>query len=72
VTTLEHWPDRRSWGCRACGEPWPCDQARKNLADDPTVAIYMSIQLHVAMLELPTARPREMYERFIAWTWQTL
>jgi hypothetical protein len=53
VTTLEHWPDRRSWGCRACGEPWPCDQARKNLADDPTVAIYMSIQLHVACSTCP-------------------
>jgi hypothetical protein len=48
VTTLEHCPDRPSWGCRACGEPWPCERARKNLADDPTVVVYMSLQLALA------------------------
>ena len=71
----EHHSGRPSWDCRACGMPWPCANAKVDLAQEfqnfPSVlAIYMSAQMHDALNDL-TAHgeppPLDLYERFLAW-----
>lgn len=71
VTGPEHVPTRPSWDCRSCDRPWPCDPAREHLATTHTrtwVAVYAASQMGDAILDLPTATPAELYERFIRWT----
>ncbi|MEV4196869.1 hypothetical protein [Micromonospora globbae] len=73
-----HVPIRPLWMCRACGQPWPCAEARLLLRveyDQKPVelAIYLSGLYHEATHDLfrlnphdgPT--PRELFERFVAW-----
>jgi hypothetical protein len=75
VQQTEHLHGRPTWDCRACGEPWPCANAKTGLAMEfqrfPSVlAIYMAAQMHDALLDL-TAHgappPPDLYERFLAW-----
>jgi hypothetical protein len=66
-----HRPHRPNWDCIACGEAWPCDPARTDLAatfSRTRLAIYQVAQLTVAAADMPSAPPAELYERFIAWT----
>lgn len=69
----EHVPHRPTWDCLCCGKPWPCDPAREALMQEgngATRGIYLSVQLTVALQDLPTTPSGELYERFFAWTWQ--
>jgi hypothetical protein len=66
--TAGHVPARPSWDCQACGCPWPCDPAREERAGDPTLSIYLSLQLADAASDMPWAPPGELWERFVAWT----
>jgi hypothetical protein len=71
MVTGPHSPARPGWDCAACGEPWPCDPAREHLAvayGRTHLAIVMVDQLGAAAVDMPAARPAELYERFIAWT----
>jgi hypothetical protein len=67
----DHIPDRPSWRCRSCGDPWPCDQARDQLAarmDKVALATHMWAQLDHAFDDQPIGPPAEMFDRFIHWT----
>jgi hypothetical protein len=73
VSGTEHVPHRPTWDCQCCGKPWPCDPAREDLTqegDSITRAIDLSIHLTVAIQDLTTTPTEELYERFLAWTWQ--
>lgn len=67
----EHLPCRPSWDCLACGQSWPCAPAREHLASTHTrtwLAIYAAAQMQDATVDLPTATPAQLYERFLSWT----
>jgi hypothetical protein len=69
----EHVPCRPSWDCWSCEKPWPCDPAREELAtvyDTVTLAQFMAQRVVEAARDLLTTDPAELFERFIAWTWQ--
>jgi hypothetical protein len=71
----EHLSTRPSWDCLACGQPWPCANAKANLQAEfenfPSVlAIYMSSQMHEALVDLighGPIPPADLYDRFLAW-----
>jgi hypothetical protein len=66
-----HTPERPSWDCLACGQPWPCDPAREELKaelDRVSLAIYMWNRLEESVRDLPPTPPAEIFERFIKWT----
>lgn len=67
----DHPPLRPSWECAVDGLPWPCDRAREQLAAEmagTSLAMWMATTMvHVAR-EVPTIRPGELFERFLAWT----
>jgi hypothetical protein len=72
-TATGHAATRPTWKCGSCGEDWPCTSARDKLTHDygperVSLATQMAVQLGRAAGELATATPRELYERFIAWT----
>lgn len=68
----QHSPRRPDWVCTECGRLWPCPQARADLAASlpagTALAEYMAGNLYVAAADLTTITPRELYERFVAWT----
>lgn len=69
-----HLPERPSWDCKFCGEPWPCGPARENLLDeyanDPTgLAVLQWGHLEDWIAETGGQGPmREAWDRFLAWT----
>jgi hypothetical protein len=75
VRHIEHLHDRPTWKCRACGQPWPCANAKARLTDEferfPSVLeIYLTAQMHDAASDLTahgTDPPPDLYERFLAW-----
>lgn len=73
TTVVEHTARRPDWICTGCAADWPCAPAKVNLSEEYGVdrvglAVHMSIQLHRAAGELPTATAGELYERFVKWT----
>ena len=72
---IEHLNGRPSWDCQACGQAWPCANAKIDLTAEfsgfPSVlAIYMTAQMHDALLDMTAhgaAPPPDLYERFLAW-----
>ena len=71
MAPIPHQPERPSWDCDCCGRPWPCDPARERLRAEgagTSLAIMMWSRLEEAMGELPRMEPREVFDRFIAWT----
>jgi len=67
----DHPPVRPSWDCAADGKPWPCDQAREQLAAEmagTNLAMWMATTMVHAAGDMPTILPAELFERFIAWT----
>ena len=72
---IDHLGVRPSWDCVACGQPWPCANAKEELLTEfrnfPSVlAIYMSAQLTEAFDDLSATSghpPPDLYDRFIAW-----
>jgi hypothetical protein len=77
VTGGEHLPQRPSWDCLACEQPWPCDPAREHLTTEFrwmrfSLSVYMAGQYSSALRDLgPTANiPPDLHERFFAWTRQ--
>jgi hypothetical protein len=71
TSAAEHTVERPHWTCRGCGLPWPCENARATLRRSmtgPSLAIYAAAQLDVAVRELPSLSPAELWTRFVAWT----
>ncbi|MEU4554200.1 hypothetical protein [Micromonospora violae] len=77
----QHLPRRPSWLCRVCAATWPCAFARMLLrveyeGDRVALSIYMASQLDDATADLltlnpdPGPDPRELFDRFLAWTAQ--
>lgn len=75
VPLTEHTMTRPSWDCRNCGQPWPCANAKIDLAEEyarfPTATIvYLSTAFDEAGGDLADAAghfPVDLYERFLAW-----
>ena len=66
-----HQPQRPTWDCLACGQPWPCPPARKAIGAELAgfeLKVYMVAQLSVAAADMPAATFDELYTRFIGWT----
>ncbi len=66
------------WACRACGQPWPCAEARLLLKAEfatrpSSLSIYLAGLLYEAMHDLYHLNPhdgpgpRELFDRFVAW-----
>lgn len=75
VPRTEHVAARPSWDCRACGQPWPCANAKIHLAEEyalfPTnLIVYLSTAFDEAGGDLADADghfPVDLYERFLGW-----
>lgn len=66
-----HQPVRPAWTCSACSDPWPCDQARRDLLLDLgwlRLAIYCGALLSVAAGDLADVTPMQLWVRFLEWT----
>lgn len=70
----QHLPQRPSWSCQSCDQLWPCSPARVQLGeayglDRVGLAMYLATLLDQAAAEIGEhVTPRELYERFVAWT----
>lgn len=71
-----HTPQRPVWTCAVCpvDTPWPCPPARVQLAEayagEPlALSVDLGGMLPLAAAEAGITDPRELYERFVAWTW---
>ena len=67
----QHIEERPSWDCRACGQPWPCEIARKELKAElsPTLlSVHMWTRLEVAAEDEPDTSAAALFRRFIGWT----
>ena len=73
--TTPHRPDRPSWNCQRCGQPWPCPAVKCDLGVEfegkPTfLFFYMQAQAmdftsdRIAQGQLPAG---EVYPRFVDW-----
>ncbi|WP_306208987.1 hypothetical protein [Actinoplanes sp. RD1] len=74
-SSTEHLPARPSWDCLVCERPWPCANAKADLAAQydhfpAGLAIYMASVMYDAVADL-TARgeptPADLYDRFLSW-----
>ncbi|WP_412745631.1 hypothetical protein [Krasilnikovia sp. MM14-A1004] len=73
--TGKHIPNRPTWSCRACGEPWPCATARTELlaefqAAPSALTVYLAAQMYDALTDLyghDQRRPPGWHDRFLAW-----
>ena len=71
MASEEHPAHRPDWDCEVCGQPWPCDRAREQLAAEmrgTTLALNMQIYMVNALRENPSIPPTELFERFLSWT----
>ena len=69
--TDEHRPQRPTWRCAGCAEPWPCPTARAHLVrvvDPVQLAMIMATRLTEAAGDLPGTQPGDLWDRFVAWT----
>lgn len=67
----EHIERRPTWECQECGDPWPCELARKSLAAElgPTrLRIHMWLRIEDAAQDMPRLSVRRAFERFLGWT----
>lgn len=72
MAEIEHVALRPSWNCRACGYPWPCVPAKRQLTAElsPTqLAIRGWGDLEEAAQDLPTMSVKAAFVRFVEWTW---
>lgn len=76
---LEHAPDRPGWGCSACPDEWPCEGAKRQLADlyatDPIALIIYLAERQWEAIDDATFHPdsaiksvSRLRERFVGWT----
>lgn len=72
---IEHIAARPSWDCAACGQTWPCANAKVDLLQEfrdhtTALAVYLAGCMHDAACDLtahgePT--PADLYSRFLGW-----
>jgi hypothetical protein len=58
------------WDCRACGSLWPCDPARRRLAEESfdmaTLSVLMWVYFDDYVREIGPGPVIEAYDRFLA------
>lgn len=66
----DHGPASPTWECAACGQPWPCDVARKRIGrlSPSRRTLLMASYMGDAAKDRPWEPAGDMYDRFIAWT----
>jgi len=67
-----HRPERPSWRCARCGEPWPCEPGQEELltthADDRVgLAMLLGGQFVQATRDLPDVAVGVLLEQFMGW-----
>ncbi|MEQ4301199.1 flavin reductase [Plantactinospora sp. B6F1] len=67
-----HVPAHPSYRCRACGAPWPCQQARLALVtafrgDRVGLMVYLGAQLARALRERPDVHPALLAGQILYW-----
>jgi hypothetical protein len=75
---IEHIRVRPSWDCAACGQPWPCPNAKEDMLREfgefhSVLTIFMATQMYEAFDDLTAhgaVAPPELYERFLSWIHQ--
>jgi hypothetical protein len=71
MVAIEHSPERPSWHCRACGEPWPCAPAREQLVEETGGGTILAIQCWVYfdlyVRDMGNGPLGEAFQRFIGW-----
>jgi hypothetical protein len=68
-----HTPARPSWICPQDGESWPCELARKQLAEiflgsEDRLSAQMARLMGVAAHDLGLPDSSKLYRRFVRWT----
>ncbi|MFY1688552.1 hypothetical protein [Plantactinospora sp. WMMB782] len=74
----EHLPARPLWLCRACGQPWPCGQAKLDLLAEyqgsrVSLCLYLATSLCNAIDDLHrlnssmTGSTADLFDRFLGW-----
>jgi hypothetical protein len=77
VPRTPHQPNRPTWDCLACGEPWPCAPGKVELAEQGAVH-RRSLRLYLESCAIDMiddradghrARPRDnaIYDRILGW-----
>ncbi len=74
VSRTEHNAERPSWQCRVCYQPWPCADAKIDLAEQyqrsrTMLMLFMSSCMAEAIDDLRwgTGSPAGLYDRFLGW-----
>jgi hypothetical protein len=75
VPRTEHQGKRPDWGCRVCGEPWPCAVAKVELAEQyqkfpQGLSIFIGSCLIEAIDDWAAGAggtASDLYERFLGW-----
>lgn len=66
-----HLPHRPSWNCRACGQPWPCEQYRQACLAEPTDSIGLATRMEghrrQAAADLHEDGEGALRMRFLGW-----
>ncbi|MDG4789472.1 flavin reductase [Micromonospora sp. WMMD1102] len=67
-----HVPRQTSYRCRACGDDWPCQEARLALltgfrGDRVGLMVYLGGHLARALQQLPDVHPALLTTRFLHW-----
>jgi hypothetical protein len=72
ATAADHRVRRPEWRCRTDGEEWPCEGARKLLADAypdrEALVRHMAHLMAQAAEDLGIPAPATLYRRFLGWT----
>lgn len=70
---MDHLPDRPTWTCRACDNPWPCVTARLRLRTEydghsVPLMMYLNAQHVLAIGDIgEKVTAAELYRRFLGW-----
>ena len=72
---VTHVARRPSWDCTACDQPWPCANAKADLAVEyvgqrTALVVYLAACLVEAGEAL--RHPADLYDRFLGWVPPTL
>jgi hypothetical protein len=70
----DHNPQRPSWSCTGCGDPWPCISRKRQLVaeyqHDPTaLRVYMAVQFADAAQDLGMTPAGVLWVRVVGWVW---
>ena len=70
MTTVYHLPDRPTWLCRVCGDPYPCETRRTQLLAEFSgasmqLSIFMALDLADATADLTYTPAAELRRRFL-------